>query len=65
MKLTFRTITGKTFEINEVEADLAVGDLKGKVQESQGDAFPRELMKLVYKGKVCRGKVEMLGTLWC
>lgn len=50
MKLTFKTITGKSFNV-EAEESLTIGELKDKVAEVQPDC-PREAMKLVYKGKV-------------
>ncbi|GLC44031.1 hypothetical protein PLESTB_000221600 [Pleodorina starrii] len=50
MKLTFRTIAGKSFNV-EAEESLTIGALKDKVQETQPDCH-REAMKLVYKGKV-------------
>jgi len=99
MKLTFRTITGKTFALDDVSGDMKVGDLKAQVEAAQaspphrccrapasspgcwpalrrargallpdilgsgatswvlclpvqGAAFPKDQMKLVYKGKV-------------
>ena len=51
MKLTFRNITGKTFNI-EAEPTTLVEDLKASVEESQGAAFPKTDLKLVYKGKI-------------
>jgi UV excision repair protein RAD23 len=51
MKLTFRTIKGSTFNV-EAEPTTTVGELKSSVEASQGDAFPKEQLKLVYKGKV-------------
>ncbi|KXZ50210.1 hypothetical protein GPECTOR_17g847 [Gonium pectorale] len=50
MKLTFRTIAGKNFNV-EAEDSLTISALKDKVHESQPDCI-REAMKLVYKGKV-------------
>ena len=50
MKLTFKTVTGKSFNV-EAEESLTVGQLKDKVTETQPDC-PREAMKLVFKGKV-------------
>ncbi len=50
MKLTFRTIAGKSFSV-EAEESLSISALKDKVQETQPDCT-REAMKLVYKGKV-------------
>ncbi|PNW79780.1 hypothetical protein CHLRE_08g366400v5 [Chlamydomonas reinhardtii] len=50
MKLTFRTIAGKSFNV-EAEDSMTIGALKDKVQETQPDCT-REAMKLVYKGKV-------------
>ncbi|GFR49128.1 hypothetical protein Agub_g10926 [Astrephomene gubernaculifera] len=50
MKLTFRTIAGKSFNL-EAEESLSIGALKDKVQEAQSECH-RESMKLVYKGKV-------------
>ncbi|GLI65743.1 hypothetical protein VaNZ11_009344 [Volvox africanus] len=50
MKLTFRTIAGKSFNV-EAEESLTIGALKDKVQEAQPDCH-REAVKLVYKGKV-------------
>lgn len=51
MKLTFRTIKGSTFNV-EAEPTTTVGELKSSVESSQGEAFPKEQLKLVYKGKV-------------
>jgi hypothetical protein len=51
MKLTLRTIKGTTFNI-EAEPTTTVGELKSSVESSQGEAFPKEQLKLVYKGKV-------------
>lgn len=51
MKLTFRTIKGSTFNI-EAEPSTTVGELKSAVEASQGSAFPKDQLKLVYKGKV-------------
>jgi UV excision repair protein RAD23 len=51
MKLTFRTITGKTFNV-DAEPTTLVADLKASVEESQGSAFPKTDLKLVYKGKI-------------
>ncbi len=51
MKLTFRTINGKNFNV-EAEGTTLVSKLKADVEESQGAAFPKDAMKLVYKGKV-------------
>lgn len=51
MKLTFRTIKGTTFNV-DAEPTKTVGELKAAVESSQGAAFPKDQMKLVYKGKV-------------
>lgn len=51
MKLTFRTILGKSFQL-EAGDETTVGELKSQVQESQGSEFQKDDMKLVYKGKV-------------
>eukprot|EP00775_Hariotina_reticulata_P002326 gene2326-2634_t len=51
MKLTFRTIKGTTFNM-EAEATTTVGDLKANVESSQGPQFPKDQLKLIYKGKV-------------
>ncbi|PNH05354.1 putative DNA repair protein RAD23 [Tetrabaena socialis] len=50
MKLTFRTIVGKSFNI-EAEESLTISALKDKVTETQPECV-RDAMKLVYKGKV-------------
>lgn len=51
MKLTFRTIKGTTFNV-DAEPTTTVGELKAAVEGSQGSNFPKDCMKLVYKGKV-------------
>lgn len=51
MKLTFRTIKGTTFNV-DAEPTTTVGDLKAGVESAQGPQFPKDHMKLVYKGKV-------------
>lgn len=51
MKLTFRTVTGTSFQLEVAEA-TTVGELKSQVEASQGAAFPKDAMKLVYKGKI-------------
>jgi hypothetical protein len=51
MKLTFRTINGSTFNV-EAEGTTTVGDLKANVESSQGSQFPKDQLKLIYKGKV-------------
>ena len=51
MKLTFRTINGQQFNVEAADA-AKVGELKGMVQEVKGADFPKDQMKLVYKGKV-------------
>jgi UV excision repair protein RAD23 len=51
MKLTFRTITGANFNV-EAEDSTKVGELKAKVEEVKGADFPKDAMKLVYKGKI-------------
>lgn len=51
MKLTFKTIAGKNFSL-EVEESISIADVKAKVEETQGPDCPKELCKLVYKGKV-------------
>lgn len=59
MKLTFRTITGKTFNI-DAEPSTSVGSLKASVEESQGSAFPKDAMKLVYKGKILDDEAKLV-----
>jgi hypothetical protein len=51
MELTFRTIKGTTFKL-EAEPTTSVGDLKTALEASQGSTMPKDLVKLVYKGKV-------------
>ena len=51
MKLTFRTIAGKSFQL-DAEESLSIADLKAQLEASQGPECPKDLMKLVYKGKV-------------
>lgn len=49
MKLTFRTVSGESFQI-DVEDSVSIADLKRKVTEQRN--IPVESLKLVYKGKV-------------
>lgn len=51
MKLTFRTIKGTTFNL-EAEPTTTVDALKAAVEAAQGSGMPKDLIKLVYKGKV-------------
>jgi UV excision repair protein RAD23 len=51
MKLTFRTIKGTTFNL-DAEPTTSVGDLKAALEAAQGPSMPKDLVKLVYKGKV-------------
>lgn len=51
MKVSFRTITGQKFTL-DAENETTVAELKARVEESQGPNFPKDNMKLVYKGKV-------------
>lgn len=51
MKLTFRTIKGTTFNL-DAEPTTTVGDLKAALEAAQGPTMPKDLVKLVYKGKV-------------
>lgn len=51
MKLTFRTIKGTSFNL-DAEPTTSVGDLKAALEVSQGATMPKDLVKLVYKGKV-------------
>jgi UV excision repair protein RAD23 len=57
MKLTFRTITGQTFNL-DAEPTTLVGDLKADVEKTKGEAFPKAGMKLVYKGKVLEDEAK-------
>jgi hypothetical protein len=57
MKLTFRTITGQTFNL-DAEPTTLVGDLKADVEKTKGEAFPKTGMKLVYKGKVLEDEAK-------
>lgn len=57
MKLTFRTIKGTTFHV-EAESTTTVGELKAGVESSQGAQFPKDSMKLVYKGKVLEDEAK-------
>jgi hypothetical protein len=76
MKLTFRTIKGATFNV-DAEPATTVGELKSTVESSQdgggggegaAPAFPRDCMKLVYKGKVldddAKAISEVKGVVW-
>eukprot|EP00879_Flechtneria_rotunda_P024146 GHRR01025592.1.p1 GENE.GHRR01025592.1~~GHRR01025592.1.p1 ORF type:complete len:113 (+),score=30.57 GHRR01025592.1:244-582(+) len=51
MKLTLRTIKGSTFNL-DAEPATTVGELKSAVEGSQGFQFPKDSLKLVYKGKI-------------
>jgi UV excision repair protein RAD23 len=51
MKLTFRTVTAKTFTL-DVEPTATVATLKAAIEASQGEAMPASGMKVVYKGRV-------------
>ena len=59
MKLTFRTITGQNFNV-EAEESTKVGELKAKVEELKGADFPKDSMKLVYKGKILADEAQPL-----
>ncbi|MEW5300632.1 MAG: hypothetical protein WDW36_003547 [Sanguina aurantia] len=61
MKLTFRTVTGKSFNI-EAEEAVTVGELKALIESSQGADFPQACMKLVYKGKVLEDAAATIGS---
>eukprot|EP00197_Chlamydomonas_leiostraca_P002491 CAMPEP_0202857126 /NCGR_PEP_ID=MMETSP1391-20130828/179_1 /ASSEMBLY_ACC=CAM_ASM_000867 /TAXON_ID=1034604 /ORGANISM="Chlamydomonas leiostraca, Strain SAG 11-49" /LENGTH=392 /DNA_ID=CAMNT_0049535885 /DNA_START=95 /DNA_END=1273 /DNA_ORIENTATION=- len=49
MKLTFRTVSGESFQL-DVEESLTIAGLKSRVTEQRN--IPVESLKLVYKGKV-------------
>ncbi|GMH37681.1 hypothetical protein BSKO_05554 [Bryopsis sp. KO-2023] len=53
MKLVVKTVTGTSFNV-EVDQSAKVGDVKEKIQETQGDAFRKENLMVIHKGKVLK-----------
>ncbi|TKR58486.1 hypothetical protein L596_029925 [Steinernema carpocapsae] len=52
MLYTFKTISQQTFQL-ELADDVLIGDVKKQIVEKFGDAeFPRELLKIIYDGKI-------------
>jgi UV excision repair protein RAD23 len=51
MQLTIKTIKGTTFSLNAAPS-TTVGDLKAALEAAHGPSMPKDLIKLVYKGKV-------------
>ncbi|CAI5537053.1 unnamed protein product [Closterium sp. Naga37s-1] len=53
MKVTVKTLKGLQFDVN-VEPSDKVADVKAKIFEIQGAAFPREQQLLIHQGKVLK-----------
>lgn len=53
MKVTFRTVTGSSFSL-DLEGSVKVSDVKEKVRETKGDAFPPANQVLIFQGKVLK-----------
>ncbi|KAJ1816422.1 UV excision repair protein rad23 [Coemansia sp. RSA 2675] len=53
MQITLKTLQQKTFKI-EVAPENTIGDVKVKVEESQG--YPKDTQKLIFSGKILTDK---------
>jgi len=53
MKVTLKTVTGAQFEM-ALDNSLKVSEVKAKVQEQQGDAFPADKMMLIFQGTILK-----------
>mmetsp|Transcript_780 Transcript_780/g.2915 ORF Transcript_780/g.2915 Transcript_780/m.2915 type:complete len:367 (-) Transcript_780:163-1263(-) len=59
MKVTFRTLQSKLFHL-ELEETTQIKDVKSKINETQGDAFPVPNMVLVHQGKLLANEESTL-----
>eukprot|EP00898_Chlorokybus_atmophyticus_P004241 jgi/Chlat1/4818/Chrsp31S04860 len=59
MKVTFKTLTGKGFQL-DVEPSQTVAEVKQQIAESQGEAaFAVDAQKLIYQGKVLKDETTL------
>eukprot|EP00803_Ostreobium_quekettii_P006146 evm.model.scf_58.18 EVM.evm.TU.scf_58.18 scf_58:168644-171888(+) len=61
MKLTVKTVKGEDFKV-DAEESASVVEVKARIEETMGAAYPKDSLLLIYKGKVLRDDATLAGS---
>lgn len=61
MKLTVKTVKGQDFKV-DVEEEAVVINVKARIEEQMGEAYPKDNLLLIHKGKVLSNEATLASS---